>query len=139
MRIADCLISARFLSTFGHFTALLILFQTVDNNVEKSFADGAVTEKDSAMLSANWALAFGCICFFFDFMGIFSGNSLFIPGVNVFQVFFHAIGSILLSWLITQNWEITKLWPIVLCTNLPTALMEWVVIIGIYGFKIGAR
>lgn len=39
-RTANMLISARFLTTTGHLTALLILFSTINNNVQMSFTDG---------------------------------------------------------------------------------------------------
>jgi transmembrane protein 107 len=139
MKISDSLISARFITTFGHFTALLILFSTVENNVEKSFADNDISSKADALAYANGALIFGCFCFVLDFSGIFFGNSLFMPSMNLFHVIFHATGSILLSWLITNNWYVSALWPIILCTNLPTALMELSIIIGIYGLKVISR
>jgi len=139
MKISDSLISARFITTFGHLTALLILFSTVENNVEKSFADNDISSKADALAYANGALIFGCFCFVLDFSGIFFGNSLFMPSMNLFHVIFHATGSILLSWLITNNWYVSALWPIILCTNLPTALMELSIIIGIYGLKVISR
>jgi hypothetical protein len=139
MKVSDNLISARFLTTFGHLTALLILFSTIENNVEKSVADGAVEAKDDALSSANGALIFGCFCFCLDFSGIFFGNSLFMPAMNLTHILFHATGSIFLSWLITQNWDVTALWPIILATSLPTALLEFSIIIGIYVLKIMSR
>jgi len=139
MKITDSLISARFLSTFGHFTALLILFQTIENNVSKSLPDASGTQKESELAYARGALAFGCVCFLFDFSGMFFGNTLFIPAINLAQVFFHAVGSILLSWLITQNWDVSTLWPIVLCTNLPTAILELGIIFAMYVLKVVVR
>lgn len=145
-RIANYLISARFITTTGHLTALLILFSTIRNNVEMSFADGA-TGVQRAYDSSIGALVFGIFCFIFDFSGIFFGNSLFSPTVlpplrsplpsppilshlthtqrtthtcthtpqmNMFQIFFHFIGSLFLSWLITENWNYAALWPIVI-------------------------
>ena len=109
------------------------------NNVEKSFADNDISSKADALAYANGALIFGCFCFVLDFSGIFFGNSLFMPSMNLFHVIFHATGSILLSWLITNNWYVSALWPIILCTNLPTALMELSIIIGIYGLKVISR
>lgn len=79
-RIANYLISARFITTTGHLTALLILFSTIRNNVEMSFADGA-TGVQRAYDSSIGALVFGIFCFIFDFSGIFFGNSLFSPTV----------------------------------------------------------
>jgi len=139
MKITDSLISARFLSTFGHFTALLILFQTIENNVSKSLPDASSAEIDSKLAYARGSLIFGCVCFMFDFSGMFFGNTLFMPGINLAQVFFHATGSILLSWLITQNWDVSTLWPIVLCTNLPTALLELGIIFAMYALKVVLR
>lgn len=139
MKITDSLISARFLSTFGHLTALLILFQTIENNVEVSLPDGSDAVKTAEISSARACLAFGCVCFLFDFSGMFFGNSLFVPAINLANVFFHALGSILLSWLITQNWDVSALWPIVLCTNLPTAILELGVIFAMYVLKVIVR
>jgi hypothetical protein len=139
MKITDSLISARFLSTFGHLTALLILFQTIENNVEVSLPDGSAAVKAAEISSARGCLAFGCVCFLFDFSGMFFGNSLFVPSMNLAHVFFHAVGSILLSWLITQNWDVSALWPIVLCTNLPTAILELGIIFAMYVLKVVVR
>ena len=139
MKFSDNLISARFLTTFGHLTALLIIFSTIENNVEKSVADGDAAGRDDALVSANGALIFGCFCFCFDFAGIFFGNSLFMPAMNLAHVFFHAVGSIFLSWFITQNWDVSVLWPIILCTSLPTALLELCIIFGIYVLKVVSR
>lgn len=55
--------------------------------------------------------------------------------MNMFQIFFHFIGSIFLSWQITQNWHYSALWPIVISCNLPTALAEVGMILSIYVFK----
>jgi hypothetical protein len=55
--------------------------------------------------------------------------------MNMFQIFFHFIGSIFLSWLITQNWHYSALWPIVISCNIPTALAEFGMILSIYVFK----
>jgi hypothetical protein len=137
MRILDNLISARFMSTFGHLTALLILFATIENNIEQSIGDGA--SKADAMSECQSALVFGTICFAIDFSGIFFGNSLFSTSMNILQIFFHATGSILLSWLITQNWGYTTLWPIVACTSIVPALFELAVIVSIYVLKINTR
>ena len=67
---------------------------------------------------------------------MFNGTSLFNPTVNVIQIFFHFIGSIFLSWLITMTWTYQALWPIVISCNIPTALLEIWMILRIYVFKI---
>lgn len=52
------------------------------------------------------------------------------------HIFFHFVGSIFLSWLITATWSSHALWPIVLATNLPSAVYELSIILGIYVFRI---
>jgi hypothetical protein len=37
--VQQSLISARFLTTFGHFIALIVLFSTIDNNIEAGLSD----------------------------------------------------------------------------------------------------
>ena len=133
MKVFDYLIGARFFTTMGHCTALLVLFNTIENNVQKGLEDGE--SEVQAMVSANFALAMGFIAFIFDFVGMFWGHTLFSPTINVLQVFFHATGGIFLSWLITQNWHYDALWPIIVCTNFPTAMIEAGVMLSIYFFK----
>ena len=49
MGVQDYLISARFLTTIGHLTALLLIFSSIQNNVEKSLSDNVSgTEKTIA-------------------------------------------------------------------------------------------
>ena len=55
--------------------------------------------------------------------------------MNMFQIFFHFIGSIFLSWLITENWNVSALWPIVISCNLPTALAEVGMLFSIFVLK----
>ena len=40
-----------------------------------------------------------------DFFGMFFGSTLFNMKVNSFQIFSHFVGGILLSWLVTNNWN----------------------------------
>jgi hypothetical protein len=56
--------------------------------------------------------------------------------INLLQIFFHFVGSIFLSWVITERWNYTALWPIIAACNLPTALLELGVLIFVYGLKI---
>lgn len=60
---------------------------------------------------------------------------VFVLQGNMWQIFFHFIGSIMLSWCITENWNYKALWPIVITCNLPTALYEIGVLLAIYVFK----
>ena len=136
MGVQDYLISARFLTTIGHLTALLLIFSSIENNVEKSFSDSSSSEEKSRAYEASIAaLVIGIGCFLFDFYGIFSGSTMFSPTINMIQIFFHFIGSIFLSWLITETWHYKALWPIIISCNFPTAIIECIMILSIYVFK----
>lgn len=54
----------------------------------------------------------------------------------MFQILFHFIGGILLSWLVTDIWNYKALWPIVIACNMPTALFEIVIVFAIKVMKI---
>ncbi|RYH14015.1 hypothetical protein EON65_34325 [archaeon] len=55
---------------------------------------------------------------------------------HLLNIFLHFVGSVFLSWLITQQWTYRALWPLVVCTNLPSALYEIIVLFGINIFRI---
>lgn len=55
--------------------------------------------------------------------------------VNLTQIVFHFIGSIFLSWLITDNWSYHALWPIVVSCNIPTALIEIMYLLSLHVFR----
>ena len=38
------------------------------------------------------------------------------------MIWIYTMIGILLSWLITENWNYKALWPIIICCNFPTAL-----------------
>ena len=84
MRVANLLISTRFIVTTGHLTALLILFSTIRSNV--SLGSGASDNQSKSYDSCIGALVFGIFCFLFDFTGIFMGNSLFSPTVRFLNI-----------------------------------------------------
>eukprot|EP01039_Chlorochromonas_danica_P002343 gene2342-2565_t len=135
--LQQSLISARFLTTFGHFIALLTLFSTVEENVNLGLKDGYSEEEHRAAMTTAWAaLIFAFMCFVLDFSGLFFGTSLFYVKAHVIHIFFHFVGGIFLSWLITLHWSYHALWPIVVSCNLPTALYELSVLLGIYVFKV---
>ena len=52
--IQQCLISGRFLTTMGHFIALLILFSTIENNVQVSLGDDYTSSAKDYATSTSW-------------------------------------------------------------------------------------
>ena len=138
MGVHDYLLMTRVFTTFGHLTVTLILFQTVSNNVNLSFPDSANSnDVQIAYQTAMGALAFSLLCFLVDVYGAISGSSTFSVSINLMQILFHFIGCIFLSWLITNNWNYQALWPIVISSNLPTALAEIFQMLVVKVFRAG--
>jgi hypothetical protein len=79
---------------------------------------------------AESALHFAIFCFILDFLGLFLGYSIFYGLVNWIQLFFHFVGSLLMSWWLIEAWGASSLWSIVLVGNLPPMLAELAVIVG---------
>mmetsp|Transcript_32458 Transcript_32458/g.30942 ORF Transcript_32458/g.30942 Transcript_32458/m.30942 type:complete len:141 (-) Transcript_32458:8-430(-) len=132
MGIKDYLISARFVVTIGHLAVLLLLFFSIENNVEVSLGDpGEVNSDDKAsfLRLSIGAIILGIICFIIDFSGIFLGTSLFNQTANFIHILFHFIGSIFLSLFITENWSYESLFPIIIASNfIPTLFEVWFII-----------
>lgn len=158
--IREYVVAMRFLTTMGHFLALLILFSTIPNNIRVSLGDGvSATDEKVAQQTAIVALVIGICCFMFDFRGMFFGSSLFnhtvrhiivhlsfylnfqlfyifvVLQTNFIQILFHFVGSIFLSLFITENWGYQALWPIIIACSFPPAFSEIAMIIRVRFLK----
>ncbi len=54
--VQQSLISARFMTTFGHFIALLVLFATIDNNIELSLPDAYSQDQRQEAVNTAWVI-----------------------------------------------------------------------------------
>jgi len=52
--VQQYLISARFITTMGHFIALLLLFSTIDNNIDESLGDNYASGEKSEARETAW-------------------------------------------------------------------------------------
>ena len=55
--VQQYLISARFITTMGHFIALLLLFSTIDNNIDESLGDNYNSEEKQWATETSWVIA----------------------------------------------------------------------------------
>lgn len=134
--VKEQLIPARFLLTMGHFIALLMVPFTKDDNVYAALSsDPSSSQYRDGAREVKLAVVFGCACLFFDMLGLI-GSSLFMNRVNVVQILFHFVGGILVSTFIHERWPYTQLWPLVICFNFPTALIEIGVLLATHVFQV---
>jgi hypothetical protein len=54
VNIQHYLISGRFIATMGHFIALLILFSTINNNINVSLSDNYSSTERSTAVNTSW-------------------------------------------------------------------------------------
>lgn len=52
--LQQSIISARFMTTFGHFIALLVLFSTIDNNISVALADNYTVSERKEAVDTAW-------------------------------------------------------------------------------------
>ncbi len=71
--VQQSLISARFMTTFGHFIALLVLFSTIDNNISLPLTDSYSQDERQEAVNTAWVRK----CFLIVFI-----NSYFIDDIN---------------------------------------------------------
>lgn len=126
------LIPFRFIVTIGHLCALLMVTYTLDDNIA---ASGTTNVDDAKQYVYVWTVA-GFVSFAFDFIGMLGGFSLFFPRVNLFHIIVHFIGSVYTCWFISYSWHYEILSYIVTFTNITTAVVEMLMIVAIFGFKI---
>ncbi len=85
-RTHTSVIPIRFLAVLGHFLVVLCALQDNDGNIKtglgNELTDSAISE---ATRKLNVSLGVAIVCFFFDFVGMFFGLSLFIPEVRWYE------------------------------------------------------
>ena len=92
--------------------------------------------EESALASVDLALTLAYVCFALDFLGMIGGFTLFFAKINLLQIVAHAVGGIYTSWFIAYGWQYQSLWYIVGFTSFPTAVVEVMMLIAIFGVKI---
>eukprot|EP00611_Tribonema_gayanum_P004849 TRINITY_DN14074_c0_g1_i2.p1 TRINITY_DN14074_c0_g1~~TRINITY_DN14074_c0_g1_i2.p1 ORF type:complete len:158 (-),score=40.06 TRINITY_DN14074_c0_g1_i2:446-877(-) len=137
-RTEEALIPARFLTTLGHFLAVLILAGSKATVVNAGLAGGQPSADDIAAANSevNGALIFALFCFLLDFAGLGFGFSAFMPKVNALQILVHFAGGVLTSRLVVEEWDYRVFWYIVALCNVPAAITELLVLALIFGLKV---
>jgi len=66
VNIQHYLISGRFITTIGHFIALLILFSTINNNINVSLSDNHTSTERRIAVNTSWVIiTLNCIMLLF--------------------------------------------------------------------------
>jgi len=96
---------ARFVATTAHLIATLTVFFDADNITKralKSDQSDFSDERDS-LLFYVW---FSIVCFGIEYIGLFSGVSMFLPTVSVMYIAAHSVGTVLVGLFSTEVWDL---------------------------------
>mmetsp|Transcript_95878 Transcript_95878/g.273378 ORF Transcript_95878/g.273378 Transcript_95878/m.273378 type:complete len:141 (+) Transcript_95878:138-560(+) len=135
-KLIDQLIPARFLLTIGHFIALMMVIYTREENIYAAYDNNPSSSvMDGDKRTMNDAIIVGAVCLGCDMWGLFQ-SSLFMNKVNMLQIILHFMGGVAVSTFIQNQWPYPYLWVLVALFNVPTALVEFSIIMAVNCFGI---
>ncbi|KAJ8599377.1 hypothetical protein CTAYLR_007011 [Chrysophaeum taylorii] len=136
-RILEVLIPTRFVLTTGHLVATMMIVYTKKQNLDAGLpVDPSKSRYDSAKAEFHLAYVLSLVCFVFDMIGIFCGTSIFFVKANVLQIACHFVGGVLVASMIEQAWQYQYLWLIFAFCNVPTAVLEIIILIMIFCLNV---
>lgn len=111
--ISESIVPAKFISCISHVLMMITLFWTYEDNVQKGLAVGySSSDHLNAQISIFVCVIISLCMQVFEILVLFLGYSLFFDTINMIQVIFHALGTVLTSWFVLDNWEYTGIWGI---------------------------
>ncbi len=128
MRTTDYIVPARFVVTLGHLLVIVMAFWTLLDNVETTIGitatlnDADLVESTTSAAQVTLWICLGLTCC--DLLGLVSGITMFLGGVNVAHIMLHFLGSLYMSWFIMYQWNTATLWYIWGPFNLLPFLIE---------------
>ena len=119
------IVPTRFLCTVGHLIAIWMISYTKAANIQAGLSiDYTTTQYNTANTSVNWAIGLHFFCFTIEFLGLFTGISLYSPAIHIFDIFAHFFGALILSWSIIDSWHYDYIWIVWGFFSLIPALLE---------------
>ncbi|ACO70560.1 predicted protein [Micromonas commoda] len=104
-RVEDVTLPARFITTAAHLIATLTIVYDSSETVKRAL--GSDLSDYSTELTSLEGMAYTSIFFFcVEFLGMFTGVSLFMPSANVFYIFAHFFGALFTGLFVTLQWDL---------------------------------
>eukprot|EP00243_Klebsormidium_subtile_P003026 TRINITY_DN16162_c0_g1_i1.p1 TRINITY_DN16162_c0_g1~~TRINITY_DN16162_c0_g1_i1.p1 ORF type:complete len:172 (-),score=21.20 TRINITY_DN16162_c0_g1_i1:181-696(-) len=135
--VEEITLPARFVTTAAHLVCSLTVFYDADNIVLQALDINATEPQVHKHRTELLALsAISMVCFVAEFLGTFSGVSLFLPKINGLYIWLHFVGAVLLSFFVSQHWELTWFVYIVVFCNIVPTLVEICVAFALFKLKL---
>lgn len=121
-RVEEITLPARFITTAAHLIATLTIVYDASETTKRAL--GADLSDYSSSKTTLEGLAWtSLILFAVEFAGMFSGVSLFMPTANVFYIFAHFWGAVLVGLFVCLEWDIGAFgWLFTLFSLFPAAV-----------------
>jgi len=129
------IIPVRFLCMVGHFVSIIMIYYTKSNNLnisQTALDNSSYSSHDSSITAALWL---SIICFIVEFVGFFSGITLFSLRISAFSIVLHFAGGTLCSCFIIDTWDYATIWYIWVFFSLLPAIIEGLAMIRIFCYK----
>lgn len=96
---------ARFITTAAHLIATLTIVYDSSETVKRALGSDLgdySTELTNLEGLASTSIFFFCV----EFLGMFTGVSLFMPSANLFYIFAHFFGALFTGLFVTLQWDL---------------------------------
>ena len=122
------LVPVRFLVTFTHLLACVMVSYTSDENVMRGLGldhwFGTHSSSVEAKAEIDWLAASATALCIVDLVGLMSGFSMFKNSLSLLHICLHFFGSISVCWFILYSWHYKTFWYSFIGTNIIPSVAE---------------
>ena len=122
------LVPVRFLVTFTHLLACVMVSYTSDENVMRGLGldhwFGTHSSSVEAKAEIDWLAASATALCIVDLVGLMSGFSMFKNSLSLLHICLHFFGSISVCWFILYSWHFKTFWYMFIGTNIIPSVAE---------------
>ncbi|GMH39412.1 hypothetical protein BSKO_07310 [Bryopsis sp. KO-2023] len=111
----EVILPARFLTTVAHLVTVIAVLDGREYFVARSMGANGSYGKENKQLEVMACVALACLVV--EFLGLLSGLTIFMRGLNCFHTFMHFFGAVLTWLFMEEHWKIDHYIPILVVFN----------------------
>ena len=133
------LVPVRFIVTFTHLLACVMVTYTSDENVTRGLGldhlFGQHTSSIAAKSEIDGLVGAAIALCVIDLLGLVTGLTMFNNSLNLLHICLHFFGSISVCWFILYSWHYMTFWYMLIGTNIIPTFFEVVSWLGLWVCK----
>jgi hypothetical protein len=133
------LVPVRFIVTFTHLLACVMVTYTSDENVTRGLGldhlFGQHTNSVAAKSEIDGLVGAAIALCVIDLLGLVTGLTMFNNSLNLLHICLHFFGSISVCWFILYSWHYMTFWYMLIGTNIIPTFFEVVSWLGLWVCK----